>query len=299
MISQDFLSLLTKNNLPIRNLTPLPFTNARNATQCYRADLSLINGQIQPIFIKRLRPFTTDEIYQQFCQEIDTLYACQSLAIDDEQLRKPPYGIPKLLTHSTANENAFFITPCYQGQTLKNLIKNKTLTFEQTIDIAISLCYVLDKTHCLGYLHGDIKPSNILITDNKQLILLDFGLSQSLESIKVFDKTTAGTPAYMSPEQLNGLPLTPQSDCYSVGVVLVELLTGQLPFFANDLHGWAVAHCQQPVPTLPDIKLPNTKLSRNQQQTLQFVVDKLLAKQPDNRSGSLTDAAALLSRLAF
>lgn len=283
-----------KNHLPIRHLTPLHINNTRNATQCYQAELSLTNGRTQPVFIKRLIPPYSDINYQQFCQEISTLQACQGLAID-KNTKKPPYGVPKILACDIDKNSSYLMLPLYHGESLKNLIKNNTLQFEQKVTLAISLCHGLDKIHCLGYLHGDVKSSNIFITTNNQVILLDFGLSQPLDNARFSDNTTAGTPAYMSPEQFNGLPLTPQSDYYSLGVLLFELFVGKLPFYANNVSDWAVAHCQHPV-------LVGSLLASfpyKQQKVLQVISGQLLAKLPNERCQSLSSLINMLSALAF
>lgn len=307
-MTDDFLSYILAQGLTISQLTLLPTQNAQNATQQYQARLQPHLTQqpdlarklpAQTVFIKRLVLPCLAYNLQQFNQEIIALQACQRLAVEASNSKKPAYGVAKLLASYHDTSCAFMVLPFYQGNTLKALLHQAVLTFEQKINYAISLCQVLKKIHCLGYLHGDIKPSNLFITSSNQLILLDFGLSQSIGEVNpTSNKTTAGTPAYMSPEQFNGFPLTAHSDYYSLGIVLFELFFGKLPFIATTLHDWAVAHCQQPLPicsTLPTIRY----LTNTQQIILESVMLKLLAKDPKKRSRDLQDIITLLSALGF
>ena len=146
-------------------------------------------------------------------------------------------------------------------------------------------------------MHLDLKPANFIVKPNLEVVLIDFGLSDfSFSDIGVSDamgknaslncKTyTAGTPAYMSPEQFTGQTVDKFSDYYSLGVIWYELLTGCLPFMADDYPDWAIAHCQQPVPFL----CPNHQLSEFACQACQPFIDKLLAKRVENRISNLAN----------
>lgn len=293
-MTEEFVSFLNSHGFFITELTSLPSKNPLNATQLYQGQLVADDGTKQAVFVKRLvSPYSAIN-YKQFCQEIATLQACQSLSIK-KSIKKPPYGVAHLINFNSEQLNSYFITPFYHGETLKNLIQNNKLDFEQKITYAISLCHLIKQIHCLGYLHCDIKPNNIFVTSHNQVLLLDFGLSQALNKPFVQTDFIAGTPAYMSPEQFNGLPLTSHSDFYSLGIVLYELFFGKLPFYADNLHDWTVAHCQQALPLLPNL----ANFSQNQQNILQTIFNQLLAKLPIHRYHDWQEIIELLSKLAF
>ena len=163
--------------------------------------------------------------------------------------------------------------------------------------IFLHSCQVVNRLHQFGLMHLDLKPANFIVKPNLEVVLIDFGLSDfSFSDIGLGDamgknaslncKTyTAGTPAYMSPEQFTGQTVDKFSDYYSLGVVWYELLMGCLPFMANDYPGWAIAHCQQPVPFL----CPNHQLSEFACQACQPFIDKLLAKRVENRINDLAN----------
>ncbi len=133
----------------------------------------------------------------------------------------------------------------------------------------------LDFAHRQGVVHRDVKPENILLRNDGTCVLSDFGIAHAIEGAQTGltrEGTSVGTPHYMSPEQLRGEHVDARADIYSLGVVLFQLLTGELPYQGTD--GWAIGmqHIGAPIPHLPP-HLDN----------LQTFLDSLLAKNPDNR----------------
>jgi serine/threonine protein kinase len=122
------------------------------------------------------------------------------------------------------------------GRTLADLVRERgPLPAAEAINIVASLADALDYAHSRGIIHRDIKPSNILLDDEGRPMLADFGIAKATEEAQgqvgvTLTGVTAGTPPYMSPEQAAGQTLTPQSDLYSLGIVLYELLAGRPPF---------------------------------------------------------------------
>jgi serine/threonine-protein kinase len=119
----------------------------------------------------------------------------------------------------------------YEGQSLKEKIKQGPLKQQEALDIAIQAATGLAKAHHKGIVHRDIKPANMLITSDGVVKILDFGLAKLAGQIKLTrEGTTVGTVAYMSPEQARGEAVDQRTDIWSLGVVLYEMLSGILPF---------------------------------------------------------------------
>ena len=284
----------------ITDLQPLSRLNQRTHTQLHYGQLQSNQHPPKAVVIKQLALNDTQINFANFQQELHTLSHCQSLAIEHtNNAASQASGIPTLYASTLSSHTRLFeanephqpLTPSiimsyHPGQTLQALIYHNprffSLSFTQKMVIFLHICQVVNRLHQLGFMHLDIKPSNIIVNDHFEIVLIDFGLSQPLQQQHLTDSShqqTAGTPAYMSPEQLTGQNLDHRSDYYSLGIVLFELVTGRLPFYANDSYGWAIAHCQTPVPYLT----PTAQLSLFACQACQPFIDKLLAKRLDNR----------------
>ena len=131
----------------------------------------------------------------------------------------------------TDDGQLFICMDCYEGETLRKKIKSGLLKINEAVDISIGISQGLSAAHEKGIIHRDIKPANIFITDRNEVKILDFGLAKSSAYTKITRlDSTKGTIAYISPEQAMGKEATHQSDIWSLGVVMYEMLTGQLPF---------------------------------------------------------------------
>lgn len=159
---------------------------------------------------------------------------------------------------------------------------------EDTIDILKQVASALDHAHDQGILHRDVKPGNILIDANGWVYLSDFGLAKMVEgSVQLTGSGVGiGTPAYMSPEQGQGLKVDGRTDVYALGVILYEMLTGRVPYEAETPMAVVVKHITSPLP------MPRT-INPSIPSSVERVILKALAKDPDDRfarAGELVSA---------
>ena len=131
----------------------------------------------------------------------------------------------------TDDGHTFMVMACYTGESLKERISRSPLKIDEAIAIGSQIAQGLAKAHEKGIVHRDIKPANIHLTDDGVVKILDFGLAKLRGQKKLTKEgTTVGTVAYMSPEQARGEEVDQRTDIWSLGIVLYEMVTGQLPF---------------------------------------------------------------------
>jgi len=189
-------------------------------------------------------------------------------------------------------ENECFIAMEYiEGKSIKKLIEEKSLSLKEVIDIAIQVCEGLAVAHETGIVQRDIKSDNIMVTSRGQVKIMDFGLAKLKGASKVTKTgSTLGTLPYMSPEQVQGIEVDRRSDIFSLGVVLYEMITGQLPF--KDEHEAAIIYS-----ILNETPEPLARYKSNVPGKLQRVVEKALAKDKGLRYQHADELAADLRRL--
>lgn len=146
----------------------------------------------------------------------------------------------------------------------------------------------LDYAHAKGFIHRDVKPDNILLRDDGSCVLCDFGIARAATAATQMTKTgsVVGTPFYMSPEQLRGMPLDGRADLYSLGVVFHHLLTGDVPYRASDSLAVGIMHMTAPLPRLPPPLAG-----------LQPLLDRMMAKESTDRVQTGAEVVRLVQAL--
>ncbi len=134
--------------------------------------------------------------------------------------------------NETEDGQMYIVMACYEGETLQQKVRSGLPSFESAIEIALQIARGLERAHEAGIIHRDIKPSNIIITKRGEVKIIDFGLAKLTMGQSRLTKSgnMPGTLAYMSPEQVQGQPVDYRTDLWSLGVIMHEMLTGQLPF---------------------------------------------------------------------
>ncbi|OVE80169.1 hypothetical protein BVY01_00775, partial [bacterium I07] len=177
----------------------------------------------------------------------------------------------------TEEGHVFICMDHYEGMTLKEKINERPLKLEEAIDISIQISKGLAEAHQAGIIHRDIKPANIIITKKNEVKILDFGLAKLTGQTKLTKVgSTLGTAAYMSPEQLKGNPVDHRTDLWALGVMMYEMLTGQLPFKGD--YEQAITYA-----ILNEEPEPITALRTGIPVALEGIVFKLMAKDPKQR----------------
>jgi eukaryotic-like serine/threonine-protein kinase len=186
----------------------------------------------------------------------------------------------------------FIVFEYVQGESLKELVRRSgRLSAQRAVEIAIAVADGLAFAHSQGIVHRDVKPQNVLLDEEGEVKVTDFGIARSLDVDRGLTQagTVLGTSEYISPEQAGGRVVTPATDVYSLGVVLWELLTGAVPFSGDNFVAVALRHINEQPPSLLDVR-PDVP------PRLAAAVDRALAKNPGDRFPSMDAFAQELRR---
>ncbi len=180
------------------------------------------------------------------------------------------------------DDGVYYIVMEYvEGKTLKQLLKKRgTLTLSEAIDIMSQLTDGMAHAHDSYIIHRDLKPQNIMIKDDGQIKITDFGIAMALNSTQLTQTNSVmGSVHYLPPEQASGKGSTIKSDIYSMGIIFYELLSGSLPFRGDNAVEIALKHMRDPLPSLRD---DNPSMP----QSIENIIRRSTAKNPKNRYDS-------------
>lgn len=181
----------------------------------------------------------------------------------------------------------YMVMQYVKGTDLKAYIrKHYPIPLPQVIDIMEQVLSAVATAHAYGIIHRDLKPQNILIDENKNVKITDFGIAVAVSQDSLTQTNTLmGSVHYLSPEQARGSIATKQSDIYSLGIILFELLTGKVPFEGETAVSIALKHFREEIPS---VREQNKEIP----QALENVIIKATAKEPAERYSSVNEMAA-------
>lgn len=182
-----------------------------------------------------------------------------------------------------ATSTPYLVMEYVEGHPLERVLEKGSVPFPRACAWIADIAMALNLAHRKGIIHGDVKPANILVTDEGRVKLTDFGMAR-LASRDAKDTPLLGTPAYWCPEQILGKPQDARSDIFSLGVVLYEMVTGKRPFDADSLQGV----CQKVMSATP---LPPSQINSSLPAGLNELVASCLEKDPGRRRNSAEDLA--------
>jgi serine/threonine-protein kinase len=199
-----------------------------------------------------------------------------------------PHILP-VYDFGTHDEMPYIVMALLTGGTLADVIMQGAMEPRTTVRVVNQMADALEYAHSKGIIHRDFKPSNVLLDEQGNTYLADFGLAKMSESSSAITGTgILGTPTYMAPEQSEPGELTSSADIYALGVTVFQMLTGSVPYEAPTPLGVLLAHVTQPVPQI-------SRLRADLAPSVQVVIDRSMAKSPSARFATpraLADALA-------
>jgi tRNA A-37 threonylcarbamoyl transferase component Bud32 len=206
-------------------------------------------------------------------------------------LRHP--HIVQIFDFGHQDEFYYMVMELIDGPTLRDELQrfkalDETLPFGEVQRVVGEVSEALDYAHDRRIIHRDVKPANILLTPEGQVVLSDFGLAYIIESPRQTITGFVGTPEYMSPEQSQGLSVDGRTDVYSLGVVIYEMLTGRVPFTAETPMAVVMKHISEPLP-------PPRSVNPDIPENVEHVLLKAMSKDPRGRYGRAGELSRALA----
>lgn len=201
-------------------------------------------------------------------------------------------NIVNILDVGTQDDINYIVMEYVKGKTLKDIIKQVgKMNYETAISVAIQIAKALDCAHRNKIIHRDVKPQNILVTEDGVMKVTDFGIAKSPTTETITNTSTImGSAHYLSPEQAKGSFIDCRTDLYSLGVVLYEMVTGTLPFQADSAVTIALKHLQEEV-------VPPKNINSKIPESLNQLILKSMQKEPIKRYQSAKEMIADLQKI--
>jgi serine/threonine protein kinase len=213
--------------------------------------------------------------YDRFVREVDVVAHLEH-----------PHILP-IYDYGNAEGVPYIVMRYLAGGSMAQMIRRGAQPLEELEKPFMQVAEALDYAHLQGIIHRDLKPGNIMLDENGNAYLSDFGIARVLGS-DMTGSAIIGTPAYMSPEQAKGMPIDGRSDIYALGIVLFELITGREPYQAETPMGLLLKHMNEPMPLARDFR-------EGVPPQVEDVIEMATAKEPDQRYSSGGELAKAFS----
>jgi tRNA A-37 threonylcarbamoyl transferase component Bud32/tetratricopeptide (TPR) repeat protein len=254
----------------------------------YRAEHVALS---RPVALKVLHPHMihNDSVVHRFLREART----------SSRLSHP--NIVTLLDFGQDPEDGllYLVMEYLEGRSLGKIVEEEVPALDRTVALAKQILLALDEAHALGIVHRDLKPENIIVVQTRkgteQVKVVDFGLAHLIgaDDPKLTSSgLVCGTPSYISPEQAKTSEVGPATDIYSFGVILFEIVTGQLPFDAQSAYEMVSRHLTEPAPH-PSLRAPKRYIP----DSLAEVILRCLEKEPEERFAEAADVLDALDEI--
>ena len=225
-------------------------------------------------------------LHEQYTRDDDYVERFRREARAVAKLAHP--NIVTVIDRGEQDGRQFIVFEYVDGPNLKDLTRNGPLEVRDAIGLTLQVARALSFAHDRGLVHRDVKPQNVLLNEDGQAKVTDFGIARSLDVQGVTQTgTVLGTSDYIAPEQARGQKVDPKTDMYSLGAVLYELLVGEVPFSGDNFVAVAMRHVNEPVPSVLGAR-PDCPAR------LDFAIQRAMAKDPDDRFASMDDFVAEL-----
>jgi eukaryotic-like serine/threonine-protein kinase len=225
-------------------------------------------------------------LHQQYTRDDDYVERFRREARAVAQLAHP--NIVTVIDRGEQDGRQFIVFEFVEGENLKEIVARGRVPVRDAVQLVLQVARALAFAHERGLVHRDVKPQNVLLNEDGQAKVTDFGIARSLDVQGVTQTgTVLGTSDYIAPEQARGQKVDPKTDIYSLGTVLYELLTGEVPFVGDNFVAVAMRHVNEPAPSVLEHR-PDCPVR------LGLAVERAMAKDPADRFESMGEFIAEL-----